>query len=105
MKGTARPSRHGEPARYGLGDAGALRATGDNPGTLIDSIAVAYALEPKILTTTALRVGIETRGEMTLGQTVVDRRKHFQWTHLPMVNVASAIDAARFLELLVEAIS
>jgi purine nucleosidase/pyrimidine-specific ribonucleoside hydrolase len=50
-------------------------------------------------------VGIETQGELTVGQTVVDRREHFQWTHLPLVNVVSAIDSLRFFELLLKAIT
>ena len=72
---------------------------------LIDSLAVATILDPTIATTEALHVGIETQGEMTLGQTVVDRREHFRWTHLPLVNVVSAIDSARFFELLLKAIT
>jgi purine nucleosidase/pyrimidine-specific ribonucleoside hydrolase len=72
---------------------------------LIDSVAVAVALDPTIIRTEKLHVGIETRGEMTTGQTVVDRRKHFLWTHLPQVNVATAIDSARFIDLLLEAVT
>jgi len=72
---------------------------------LIDALAVAAAVDSTILTTEKLRVGIETRGELTTGQTVVDRREHFAWTHLPLINVASAIDADRFLDLLIGAIA
>ena len=72
---------------------------------LIDSVAVAVALDPTIIRTELLHVGIETRGEMTTGQTVVDRRKHFLWTHLPLVNVAAAIDSGRFIDLLLHAIT
>ncbi len=71
----------------------------------IDSLAIAVALDPTIASTEAVHVGIETQGELTVGQTVVDRREHFQWTHLPLVNVASAIDAGRFFELLFKAIT
>jgi inosine-uridine nucleoside N-ribohydrolase len=72
---------------------------------LIDSLAIAVALDPTIASTEAVHVGIETQGELTVGQTVVDRREHFQWTHLPLVNVASAIDAGRFFDLLFKAIT
>jgi purine nucleosidase/pyrimidine-specific ribonucleoside hydrolase len=72
---------------------------------LIDSLAVATVIDPTIATTEALHVGIETQGELTVGQTVVDRREHFQWTHLPLVNVVSAIDSLRFFELLLKAIT
>jgi inosine-uridine nucleoside N-ribohydrolase len=71
---------------------------------LIDSLAVAAAIEPTILTTQLLHVGIETKGELTLGQTVVDRREHFCWTQLPKVRVATSIDTARFIKLLLDAI-
>jgi len=71
---------------------------------LIDSLAVAAVIDPTILTTEAVHVGIETRGELTLGQTVADRREHFRWTQLPKVNVAKAIDSGRFLELLLNAL-
>lgn len=72
---------------------------------LIDSLAVAVAIDPTIIDTEAVRVGIETQGELTAGQTVVDRREHFQWTHLPLVKVASAVDSKRFFELLLKAIT
>jgi len=72
---------------------------------LIDSLAVATVLDPTIATTEALHVGIETQGELTVGQTVVDRREHFRWTHLPLVKVVSAIDSVRFFELLLKAIT
>ena len=63
------------------------------------------AIDPTIIDTEAVRVGIETQGELTTGQTVVDRREHFQWTHLPLVKVASAVDSRRFFELLLKAIT
>jgi len=72
---------------------------------LIDSLAIAVALDPAIATTAAMRVGIETQGQLTLGQTVVDRREHFQWTHLPLVNVVTEFDSRRFLELLLVAVT
>lgn len=72
---------------------------------LIDSVAVAAAVNPSVLTTQTFRVGIETQGELTRGQTIVDRRTHFQWTHLPLVNVATKIDADFFLNLVLGAIA
>jgi purine nucleosidase len=72
---------------------------------LIDSLAVAAALDPTLITTQALHIGIETRGEITLGQTVADRREHFRWTHLPLVNVASSVESHRFVDLLLESIT
>jgi len=72
---------------------------------LIDSLAIAVALDRTIAKTERVRVGIETMGELTVGQTVVDRREHFQWTHLPLVDVVSAIDAQRLFELLLQAVT
>jgi len=72
---------------------------------LIDSLAVAVALDRSIVTTQRLRVGVETRGDLTLGATIVDRREHFQWTHLPQIDVVSDIDADRFFELLLRALT
>jgi purine nucleosidase/pyrimidine-specific ribonucleoside hydrolase len=71
---------------------------------LIDSLAVAASLDPTLLSTERLRVGVETSGAITRGQTVVDRRQHFAWAHLPEIKAASAIDANRFLDHLLEAI-
>jgi inosine-uridine nucleoside N-ribohydrolase len=73
--------------------------------TLIDSLAVAVALDPTLIDVESVRVGIETRGELTVGQTVVDRRENFRWEHLPLVKVASAIDSGRFFELLLRSIA
>lgn len=68
---------------------------------LIDSLAVATALDPAVLVTERLHVAIETRSALTLGQTVVDRRENFRWTHLPTVAAAGDVDAARFFDLLI----
>jgi inosine-uridine nucleoside N-ribohydrolase len=93
-------------ARFLLGTVEFVEQRGFLPYcALIDSLAVATALDRSLITTSALHVGIETRGELTLGQTVTDRREHFRWTHLPLIDVASAIESTRFLDLLVEAIA
>jgi inosine-uridine nucleoside N-ribohydrolase len=72
---------------------------------LIDSLAVAAALDRSLFSTVQLKVGIETKGELTLGETVVDRREHFRWNNLPTVEVASDVDADRFLNLLLRTIA
>jgi inosine-uridine nucleoside N-ribohydrolase len=72
---------------------------------LIDALAVAAVLDPTIIRTQSLRVGIETRGELTTGQTVVDRREHFQWTHLPIIEAASEVNGERFLHCLMAGIA
>ena len=65
-----------------------------------DPLAVAAALDPSLITTEPLYVDVETRGELTTGMTVADRR------HLtgkpPNVDVAATADIETFLERLIE---
>ena len=65
-----------------------------------DPLAVAAALDPGLITTEPLYVDVETRGELTTGMTVADRR------HLtgkpPNVDVGAAADIETFLERLIE---
>jgi purine nucleosidase len=65
-----------------------------------DPLAVAAALDPGLITTEALYVDVETRGELTTGMTVADRR---HLTGRPAnVDVAATADIGRFLDRLVE---
>ncbi len=67
-----------------------------------DPLAVAAALDPGLITTEALYVDVETRGELTTGMTVADRR---HLTGRPAnVDVAATADIGRFLDRLVERI-
>lgn len=66
---------------------------------LIDSMAVAAVIDESLIGTTRARVGVETKGELTLGQTVADFRHHHGWAHLPEIKVASSADYRRFLDL------
>jgi purine nucleosidase len=67
-----------------------------------DPLAVAAALDRSLVTTEALFVDVETRGELTTGQTVADRR------HLtgrpPNLDVAATADIPAFLDRLIERI-
>lgn len=67
-----------------------------------DPLAVAAAFDAGLITTEALYVDVETRGELTTGMTVADRR------HLTgkaaNVDVAATADIALFLDRLVERI-
>jgi purine nucleosidase/pyrimidine-specific ribonucleoside hydrolase len=67
---------------------------------IIDALTVAIAVNPSLANTVQLKVDIETESPLTLGQTVVDRREHFRWDHLPTVNVVSEIDYEAFHALL-----
>lgn len=72
---------------------------------LIDSMAVAAVIDPTLIATERARVGVETRGELTLGQTVGDFRHHHAWTHLPEIDVATKADYARFLDLVMKTVT
>jgi purine nucleosidase len=65
-----------------------------------DPLVVAAALDPGLVTAEPLYVDVETRGEITTGMTVADRR------HLtgkpPNLDVASSADVATFLDRLIE---
>ena len=65
-----------------------------------DPLAVAAALDRSLVTTEALFVDVETRGEITTGLTVADRR------HLtgqpPNLDVAVTADVAEFMDRLIE---
>src|SRR5205814_3154686 len=67
---------------------------------IIDALTVAIAIDPSLANTVELKVDIETQSPLTLGQTVVDRREHFRWDHLPTVNVVSEVDYEAFHALL-----
>lgn len=66
---------------------------------VIDGVAVAYALDPSVVDTVEGHVDIETKDGLTLGMSVMDRRHHFVWEHLPVVNVGYHTDSAKFLKM------
>jgi len=68
---------------------------------LIDSMAVAAVIDPTLIGTVPARVGVETKGEITLGHTVADFRHHHGWAHLPEIQVANSADYRRFLDLVI----
>lgn len=68
--------------------------------TIIDCMAVGYAIDPTLVETLQGRVGIETQGSLTFGMTVLDGRHHHAWEHLPMITIGVKADYGRFLALL-----
>jgi inosine-uridine nucleoside N-ribohydrolase len=72
---------------------------------LIDAMAVAAVLDPSLFETVRVRVDVETVSPLTLGQTVVDRRRHHPWLHLPEIDAARGADFRRYLDLLVAALA
>ena len=65
-----------------------------------DPLAVAAALDRSLITTEALYVDVETRGEITSGMTVADRRR--LTGKPPNLDVAVTANVAEFLDRLVE---
>jgi Inosine-uridine nucleoside N-ribohydrolase len=65
-----------------------------------DPLAVAAALDRRLVTTEALFVDVETAGELTSGMTVADRRR--LTGKAPNLDVALTADVATFLDRLIE---
>lgn len=70
--------------------------------TVIDCMAVAYAIDSSLVQTMKTRVGVETKDGLTLGMTVVDRRHHHVWTNLPVIEIGCDVDYERSLKLVLE---
>lgn len=70
--------------------------------TVIDCMAVAYAIDPELVETMEAHVGVETKDGLTLGMTVIDRRHHFVWEQLPLIHVGCKAHCGEFLKLLME---
>jgi purine nucleosidase len=67
---------------------------------LHDPCVIAYLLDPALFGGRACHVAIETRGEHTLGRTVVDWTRRTR--HAPTATVINELDADRFFALLTE---
>ena len=65
-----------------------------------DPLVVAAALDRSLVRTEAWFVDVETRGELTSGMTVADRRRHTGQP--PNADVAVWADSSTFLERLIE---
>jgi inosine-uridine nucleoside N-ribohydrolase len=65
-----------------------------------DALAVASIIEPSVITTHHLHVDVETQGELTVGETVVDT--NFRSRREPNVHVALDADERAFVALLLE---
>jgi inosine-uridine nucleoside N-ribohydrolase len=93
-------------ARFLLDVAAYVRSRGfDSYCGLIDSMAVAAALNAAVITTQRHHVTVETAGTVTLGQTVIDNREHFRWDHLPQLDIAVTADHDRVLTMIVDALT
>lgn len=68
-----------------------------------DAVAVAHLALPDLVRTAAYRVDVETTSELTRGRTVVDL--HGLTGRPPNVEVGVGIDRARFVDVLVDAVT
>jgi len=94
----------GQEAKYGAG--------GGSP--MYDPLAVGTAIDPSIVSTQAMHVDVESRGEFTRGETVANRRNSVERNVLhgdhyviegidhvnPNVQVCTGVNADKFLQLL-----
>jgi purine nucleosidase len=94
----------GQEAKYGAG--------GGSP--MYDPLAVGTAIDPAIVTTEAMHVDVETRGEFSRGETVANRHNAVERNVLhgdryiiegvdhvtPNVQVCTGVNAEKFLQLL-----
>lgn len=65
-----------------------------------DALAVAAIIDPSVITTRFLHVDVESRGELTVGETVVDT--NFRSRRDPNVHVALDADEPKFVTMLLE---
>jgi inosine-uridine nucleoside N-ribohydrolase len=71
--------------------------------SLHDPLAVAAVINPSLVQTERVAVEVETRGEVTLGMTLVDRRRtHRGASKEANVDACVSVDGPRFLDLIYE---
>lgn len=71
----------------------------------IDTTAMCAFIHPEMLTTTKIKVAVDTGSQLTRGMTLWDRRDHFRWEHLPEIRAATSIDSELYQKTFVEALS
>ena len=70
------------------------------PIHLHDPMSVAVVIRRDLFKFTKLRVDVETRGELTAGQTVTEHRLRFRWgEEKPELTIAEDVDGVRLKEL------
>ena len=115
-------SAHGPETDFIAGIAsyllGLSKKFGDVGTAMYDPLAVGVALDRSLVTTQAMHVDVETRGEFTRGETVANRRGSVERNVLhgdryiiegldhvePNARVCVAVNAGRFLDLFVSRI-
>jgi len=70
---------------------------------LHDPLAVGVVIDPSLVVCESMHVDVETRGNVTEGMTVADRRPiRASWKKPPNADVCLAVDASRFLSLFLD---
>lgn len=69
---------------------------------VIDCMAVAYAIDPNLVKTFKGRVGVETQGRLTIGNTVLERRLHHAMEDLPEITIAKEADFGAVLAMIMK---
>jgi len=76
---------------------------GDASFPLHDPLAVGVVIDPSFVTMEAMHIEIETKGEITEGMTVADRRPlRPDWKSRPNADVCISVDGDRFLSFFLE---
>lgn len=71
----------------------------------IDTTLMCAFLDPSMLKTTKIRVKVDTSDNaLTTGMTVWDRRDHFAWNDLPVIETAITIDSIAYQKKFIEAL-
>ncbi len=65
-----------------------------------DALCIAYLVDPTVVSGRRAHVDVETRGELTVGRTVIDTRGHFRGE--PNAFVAFDADAPKFVSMMLE---
>lgn len=97
LQGASKPE-----AAYALGLIDFVEDRGFGTYTiLIDSLAVAAALDPSLVAFREIYVDVALEGNLTRGQTVVDHRHKFQDQELPTILAAHSFLFDKFLDMVV----
>ncbi|HEY4309732.1 MAG TPA: nucleoside hydrolase [Pirellulales bacterium] len=70
---------------------------------LHDTVGLVAALHPELFVTERMAADVETQGELTVGETVFDRRPMPQWRH--NLYVATKVDTAAVMDVVIRGIT
>jgi purine nucleosidase/pyrimidine-specific ribonucleoside hydrolase len=68
-------------------------------------MAVAYVIDPSMFKTQKHIVNIETRGELTRGMTIVERKHSERVNELPGTEIIVEVEAERFHSLILDRVT